>query len=81
MMMATAISYPLENRPTLHATIIYYRERAKTWHERAAALPDSDPQQAVYREIAEGYEKIAACYERSGQFGGGSSVAVREAFV
>ena len=36
-----------------HAVAIYYRERAKTWRESAAAVPDGAPQQAVYREIAE----------------------------
>ena len=47
-----------------HAAAIYYRERAKTWRESAAAVPDGAPQQAVYRELADGYEKLAACYER-----------------
>lgn len=27
-------------------------------------MPDGAPQQAVYRELADGYEKLAACYER-----------------
>ena len=49
------------------ATAIYYREQAKMWRESAAAVPDGAPQQAVYREIAEGYEKIAAQYERREQ--------------
>jgi hypothetical protein len=49
------------------ATAIYYRGQAKIWRESAAAVPDGAPQQAVYREIAEGYEKIAAQYERREQ--------------
>ena len=63
-----------------HAAAIYYRERAKTWRESAAAVPDGAPQQAVYREIAEGYEKIAAQYERR-QLERGLKVAVREGVI
>lgn len=64
-----------------HAAAIYYRERAKTWRESAAAVPDGAPQQAVYREIAEGYEKIAAQYERREQLERGLKVAVREGVI
>jgi hypothetical protein len=66
-MMATTSFYPLEDRPTSHAAAIYYRERAKTWRKRAVAVPDGAPQQAGYREIADGYEKIAAECERREQ--------------
>ena len=62
--------YPLEDRTTSHAAAIYYRDRAKTWGARAAAVPDGAPQQAAYREIANGYEKIAVQYERREQLEG-----------
>jgi|SRR5690348_15592929 hypothetical protein len=58
------------------AAAIFYRERAKTWRDSAAAVPDGAPQQAVYREIAEGYEKISAHYERQEQLARGSKVQV-----
>jgi len=58
--MATASFHPLEEHPTSHAAAIHYRERAKTWRESAAAVPDGAPQQAIYREIAEGY-CVSAC--------------------
>jgi hypothetical protein len=77
-MMAAAAFYPLAGRPTSHAAAIYYRERTKTWHERAATVPDGAPHQAAYREIAEGYEKIAAQYEqRSGLNGPQKSASGR----
>lgn len=50
-----------------HAAAFHYRERAKMWRESAAAVPDGAPQQAIYLEIAEDYEKLAACYERREQ--------------
>jgi hypothetical protein len=62
------------------AAVIFYRERAKTWRDSAAAVLDGAPQQAVYREIAEGYEKIAAQYERQEQLGG-SKVPVSESVI
>ncbi len=61
--MATTF-YPLEDRPTAHAAAIHYRERTRMWRESAAALSAGAPQQAVYLEIAEGYERLAAHYER-----------------
>ena len=66
--MATASFYPLEDPPTSHAAAIHYRERATVWRESATAVPDGAPQQATYREIAEGYEKIAAQYEQRERF-------------
>ena len=78
--MATA-SFHLEDCSTSHAAAIYFHERAKTWRERAAAVPDGAPQQAVYREIAEGYDKIAAQYERREQLERGLKVAVREGVI
>lgn len=72
--MATASFYPLEDCPTSPAAAIYCREGAKTWRERAAAVSDGAPQQAVYREIADEYEKLAACYERRAQLERGSKV-------
>jgi hypothetical protein len=66
-MMATISFYPLDDRSISHAMALYYRDRAKTWRERAGAVPDGAPQPAGYREIADGYEKIAAQYERREQ--------------
>lgn len=60
---------PLEHHPTSQSAAIYYRERAKTWRESAAAVPDGAPQQGAYLEIAEGYERLAAHYERREQHG------------
>jgi hypothetical protein len=77
-MMAAAAFYPLGDRPTSHAAASYYCERAKTWHERAAAVPDGAPHQALYREIAEGCEKIAAQYEQRERFERASKIAVGE---
>jgi hypothetical protein len=77
-MMATAPFHPLEEHPTSQAAAIHSRERAKTWRESAAAVPDGAPQQAVYLEIAEGYERLAAHYERREQLERGSKVAVWE---
>ena len=76
--MATASFHPLEEHPTSRAAATHYRERAKTWRESAAAVPAGAPQQAVYWEIAEGYEKLAAHYERREQLERGSKVAVWE---
>jgi hypothetical protein len=80
-MMAKASFHPLEEHPTSHAAAIHYRERAKTWRESAAAVPDGAPQQAIYREIAEGYEKLAAHYERGEQLERSLKVPVREGVV
>jgi hypothetical protein len=41
-----------------------YRERAKAWRDKAATLPDDDPQRAVCVEIAEGYERLATLIEQ-----------------
>jgi hypothetical protein len=57
-------SKPLKDYPDIHEAAVYYRGRAKTWQESVAAIPNGAPQQAIYREIAEGYEKLAAHYER-----------------
>ena len=42
---------------------VIYRERAKTWREKAAALPEDDQNRAPCVEIAEGYEKLATQLE------------------
>jgi len=76
--MATASFHPLEEHPTSRAAATHYRERAKTWRESAAAVPAGAPQQAVYLEIAEGYEKLATHYERRQRLECGLKVAVRE---
>jgi hypothetical protein len=80
--MVTTSSHPLENRSTSHGAASYYRERANVWRESAMAVPDGAPQQAVYVEIAEGYERLAAHYEKrerlekgSGSRSGASSSA------
>jgi hypothetical protein len=36
-----------------------YRERAHAWREKAASLPENDPNRPPCLEIAEGYEKLA----------------------
>ena len=59
--------YPLQDRTTTHAAAIYYRDRAKTWRARAAAVPNGARHQAAFREIADGYEKIAGQYEQREQ--------------
>jgi hypothetical protein len=61
--MSEALLQPIEDHPTPHAAAAHYRERAKVWRESVAALPDGAPQQAIYREIAEGYERLAVQYE------------------
>lgn len=61
------LSPPLETRPTAQAMGIYYRTRAKMWRENAMAVPDGAPLQASYRELAEGYDRLAALYERRAQ--------------
>jgi len=38
---------------------VIYRERAKVWREKAAALPEDNRNRASSLEIAEGYEKLA----------------------
>jgi hypothetical protein len=43
---------------------VTYFERAKAWREKAAALPEDDPNRAPCVEIAEGYERLAG-HERS----------------
>jgi hypothetical protein len=43
---------------------VVYRERAKAWREKAATLPEGDPQRAVCVEIADGYEKLAILIEQ-----------------
>ena len=58
---------PHQSHPRSQATTVYYRDRAKTWQASAKAVPSGAPQQAIYREIAEGYEKLAAHYERREQ--------------
>jgi hypothetical protein len=40
-----------------------YRERAKAWREKAAALPESDPKRMACLALAEGYENLAAQLE------------------
>jgi hypothetical protein len=65
--MVTSSIPPLEDHPTPEVAAAHYRERAKMWRDSAAALPPGAPQQAVYLEIAEGYEKLAAVYEKRGR--------------
>jgi hypothetical protein len=48
----------------MSAPAIHYREQANTWQERAANLPPDHPQRGIYREIADGCEKLAVHYER-----------------
>jgi hypothetical protein len=81
--MATASFYPIEDCPTSQATAIYFRERAKTWRERAAAVSGGAPQHVacVYRELADGYEGLAACYERRAQLERNLKVVVSEDVV
>ena len=43
---------------------VTYFERAKAWREKAAALPEDDPNRAPCVEIAEGYERLAAQLEQ-----------------
>jgi hypothetical protein len=38
---------------------VIYRERAKAWREKAAALPEDDRNRRPCLEITEGYEKLA----------------------
>jgi hypothetical protein len=40
-----------------------YRQRVEAWREKAALLPEGDPQGATCLEIAEGYEKLADLIE------------------
>jgi hypothetical protein len=40
-----------------------YRERAKAWREKAAALPENDPNRPPCLEIAAGYERLATQLE------------------
>ena len=40
-----------------------YRDRAKQWRERAAALPDNDPTRVACEELAKGYERLASRIE------------------
>jgi hypothetical protein len=42
----------------------YYRERAKAWREKAAALPEDHLERTVSVELAEGYERLAALLEQ-----------------
>ena len=52
-------SFPsLGDNPTARAAAIHYRRRAHAWRESALAVPEGAPQQAIYRELAEGYEKL-----------------------
>ena len=41
-----------------------YRDRAKRWRDKAAALPPDQQQRAVCLELAEGYERLAALIEQ-----------------
>ena len=42
---------------------IVYRERAEAWRQRAALLPQDDPQTAICLEIADGYARLAQLIE------------------
>ena len=41
-----------------------YRGRGKAWRDKAAALPDDNPERAVCVELAEGYERVATLLEQ-----------------
>jgi len=43
---------------------VTYLERAKAWREKAATLPQTNPNRAPCVEIAEGYERLAAQLEQ-----------------
>lgn len=43
---------------------VVYRERAKAWREKAAALCENDPGRAHCLELAEGYERLATHLEQ-----------------
>jgi len=43
---------------------VVYRERAKAWREKAAALRERDSGRAHCLEIAEGYERLATHLEQ-----------------
>jgi hypothetical protein len=47
----------------------YYRERAKAWRDKAAALPEDHAERAVCIELAEGYEKLAALLDEPRESG------------
>jgi hypothetical protein len=42
----------------------YYRERAKAWRDKAAALPADHRERAVCFELAEGYDRLATLLEQ-----------------
>ena len=42
---------------------IVYRQRAEAWRQRAALLPEDDPQATTCLEIADGYGKLADLIE------------------
>jgi hypothetical protein len=42
----------------------YYRDRAKAWRDKAAALPEDHPERAVCVELADGYERLATLLEQ-----------------
>ena len=41
-----------------------YRERAKAWREKAAALPETNPSRMACLTLAEGYENLAALLDQ-----------------
>jgi hypothetical protein len=43
-----------------------YRERAKTWREKAMTLPEDHPERAVCIELADGYDRLATLLEQRG---------------
>jgi hypothetical protein len=42
-----------------------YWDRAKQWRERAASLPEDHPNRAIWLQIAESYEKLAALLQNT----------------
>ena len=43
---------------------VVYRERAKAWREKAAALPEGDPKRMACLALADGYENLATQLEQ-----------------
>jgi hypothetical protein len=42
----------------------YYHDRAKTWRDKAAALPEDHRERAVCIELADGYDRLATLLEQ-----------------
>ena len=42
----------------------YYRDRAKAWRDKAAALPEDHRERAVSIELADGYDRLPTLLEQ-----------------